>query len=410
MFLKKYLIKNKSEIKEATPYEIILFRVCFGLYLAYYNLSLVPDLLSYFGPSSMFRPELCHFLQPSLLFVFWSPVGIWSFFILMMGLIFLFITGFCTRYFVWILWALQVSFYNANPIIIHEPQQLANLLLLFFFFLPLGNQCKENEIEGAQDLVRLLVFFLSIYYLMAGLKKLPDPLWQQGTGISYILSWEALGKDNILTRFIIGCVPIGRLLNYGTLVFEISFIFLIFTRFKPLLVLTAFLFQFMIFLTLDVGSFPWIMIAWQVLLLDIETRKKYGIFFQKLRQRFKGLCPISRIDTLVLIDGDCDLCSNIPAFTSRCDPDNRIKFIALQSPAGQQLLFQHRLPTADFNSFVLIENGEVFTKSTAALKYFKRLNFPWSLLYIFIILPNPIRDFFYDFVAKNRYRWFRIRN
>lgn len=110
--------------------------------------------------------------------------------------------------------------------------------------------------------------------------------------------------------------------------------------------------------------------------------------------------------TIMLIDGLCDLCGHTVTFTVRRDPKNRIQFAALQSPAGQRILNQHHLPTSDFKSFVLIENGKAYTKSTAALKYFKKLSLPWPLLYAFIVLPKPIRDFFYDIVARNRYRWF----
>ena len=113
--------------------------------------------------------------------------------------------------------------------------------------------------------------------------------------------------------------------------------------------------------------------------------------------------------TIMLIDGLCDLCGHTVTFTVERDPKNRIQFAPLQSPAGQRILVQYHLPTSDFKSFVLIENEKAYTKSTAALKYFKKLSQPWPLLYVFIVIPKPIRDFFYDIVAKNRYRWFGKR-
>ena len=114
--------------------------------------------------------------------------------------------------------------------------------------------------------------------------------------------------------------------------------------------------------------------------------------------------------TVLLVDGFCDLCNRVVAFTVKRDPKSRIQFAALQSPAGQRLLARHHLPPADFDSFVLIENEKALTKSTAALIYFKKLSGAWPLLYyIFIVLPRPARDFFYDLVAKNRYRWFGKR-
>ena len=57
-------------------------------------------------------------------------------------------------------------------------------------------------------------------------------------------------------------------------------------------------------------------------------------------------------------------------------------------------------------SFFLVENGKIYDRSTAALKVLRKLNGLWKLLYAFIIIPKFIRDAVYDFIAKNRYRWF----
>jgi predicted DCC family thiol-disulfide oxidoreductase YuxK len=109
---------------------------------------------------------------------------------------------------------------------------------------------------------------------------------------------------------------------------------------------------------------------------------------------------------IVLIDGVCNLCSHVVVFTVQNEAERSIQFASLQSPAGQRLLMQHGLPTSDFKSFVWIENGTAYTKSTGALKYLKQLKKPWRFLYVLIAIPRPIRDFFYDIVARNRYRWF----
>ena len=74
--------------------------------------------------------------------------------------------------------------------------------------------------------------------------------------------------------------------------------------------------------------------------------------------------------------------------------------------AGQQLLQKHQLPTEQFNSFVLIENGRAYTKSTAGLKVYRSLPWYWLWTQIFWIVPRFIRDAVYDLIAKNRYKWF----
>lgn len=110
--------------------------------------------------------------------------------------------------------------------------------------------------------------------------------------------------------------------------------------------------------------------------------------------------------TIILFDGICNLCNGSVQYVIKHDPGGIFKFAAFQSNTGQRILQQQNLPENPFNSFLLIEQGQVFTKSTAALRVAKKLNGPTKLLYAFIILPAFIRNFVYDLIAKNRYRWF----
>ncbi|MBS1654725.1 MAG: DUF393 domain-containing protein, partial [Bacteroidetes bacterium] len=71
-----------------------------------------------------------------------------------------------------------------------------------------------------------------------------------------------------------------------------------------------------------------------------------------------------------------------------------------------QLLQQFSLPADNFNSFVLLENNKVYTKSTGALRMCKLLGGGWALLYALIIVPRFIRDAVYNMIARNRYKWF----
>lgn len=110
--------------------------------------------------------------------------------------------------------------------------------------------------------------------------------------------------------------------------------------------------------------------------------------------------------TIVLFDGVCNLCNGLVRFLLARDTGQRLVFASLQSDAGQALLRQHRLPTDDFNSFVLIDNGGAHVRSTAALRLVRRLPAPWPLAYWLMVLPLPLRDAGYSWVAANRYRLF----
>ncbi len=113
---------------------------------------------------------------------------------------------------------------------------------------------------------------------------------------------------------------------------------------------------------------------------------------------------------VVLFDGVCNLCNSSVQFIIARDPSARLRFATLSSPAAQRLIEQSdaRAPLPD--SIVLMDQGRAYTRSTAALRIARRLRFPWPLLYAFIIVPRPLRDLIYDFIARHRYRWFGKRD
>ena len=107
---------------------------------------------------------------------------------------------------------------------------------------------------------------------------------------------------------------------------------------------------------------------------------------------------------IILFDGVCNFCDASVQFIIKRDPHGYFQFASIQSEVGQELLTQYQVPAVD--SLILIENGNVFVKSTAALKIARRLNGGWPLAYSAIIVPPLIRHALYDVVAKNRYKWF----
>jgi predicted DCC family thiol-disulfide oxidoreductase YuxK len=109
---------------------------------------------------------------------------------------------------------------------------------------------------------------------------------------------------------------------------------------------------------------------------------------------------------VILFDGVCNFCNGAINLVLKQDRHDQFRFAPLQSVAGQQLLRQHQLPVNDFESFVLVMDGKIYQKSTAALKVMRRLPWVWQPLQLFWIVPRPLRDAVYAFVARNRYRWF----
>jgi len=109
---------------------------------------------------------------------------------------------------------------------------------------------------------------------------------------------------------------------------------------------------------------------------------------------------------LVLFDGVCNLCNASVTFIIDRDPAERVRFASLQSEFGEEQIRRHRLSGPVLRSLVLIEGGRCFTRSTAALRIARRLTLPWNLLYGLILVPAPVRNTVYDWIALNRYWWF----
>ena len=110
--------------------------------------------------------------------------------------------------------------------------------------------------------------------------------------------------------------------------------------------------------------------------------------------------------SIILFDGVCNLCNVAVNFVIKRDPGNVFKFAPLQEKQGALLLKTHAIGIQKLDSIVLIENGNVYTKSSAALRIAKNMSNLWPLFFVLLIIPRFIRDGVYDFIAKNRYKWF----
>ncbi|HZI10916.1 MAG TPA: thiol-disulfide oxidoreductase DCC family protein [Myxococcus sp.] len=110
---------------------------------------------------------------------------------------------------------------------------------------------------------------------------------------------------------------------------------------------------------------------------------------------------------VILFDGVCNFCNGAVNFIIDRDPSARFRFAALQSTQASAVLAPlGRVPEADPNTFILVEDGRLYERSTAALRVARRMHGAWKLFYAFIIVPRPIRDAAYSLFARNRYRLF----
>lgn len=113
---------------------------------------------------------------------------------------------------------------------------------------------------------------------------------------------------------------------------------------------------------------------------------------------------------VVLFDGVCNLCNGSVQFILRHDPEGRFRFAALQSEAGRRLLAHKGIDPSRLDSLVLLDaEGRCSVQSAAALQIARQLRGWPRLAAPLILVPRPIRDGVYRFVARRRYRWFGRR-
>lgn len=129
----------------------------------------------------------------------------------------------------------------------------------------------------------------------------------------------------------------------------------------------------------------------------------------------------TRVHRIVAFDGLCNLCNSTVNWIIDHDPKQQFKFIALQDIARLKTgntekqeayaLLKNELIDASsvLSSVLLIENGQLYKKSTAVLRICRQLSGLYPLLHTCIIIPRALRDLVYDFIAHNRYKWFGKR-
>ena len=113
----------------------------------------------------------------------------------------------------------------------------------------------------------------------------------------------------------------------------------------------------------------------------------------------------TKYERLILFDGVCNWCNAWVTLAIAHDPDGQFKFGTLQSEQAQRILRDLNLPAHDYQSFLLLEAGHVYTKSAAALRVIRQLSRWWPLYYVCMLVPASLRDVIYDFVARHRYQW-----
>lgn len=109
---------------------------------------------------------------------------------------------------------------------------------------------------------------------------------------------------------------------------------------------------------------------------------------------------------IIIFDGVCNACNGWVNFVQARDRHKRFKYAPFQSETGKKYLEQFHLPTENVSTIYFVQADKCHARSNAALHILKEVGFPWSLFIAFKIVPRFIRDWVYDWIARNRYKWF----
>ena len=109
---------------------------------------------------------------------------------------------------------------------------------------------------------------------------------------------------------------------------------------------------------------------------------------------------------IVLFDGVCNLCESSIQFLIRHDRHQQLKYTSLQSEAAAHLLSAHELDEKYLKSIAFVDEGKIYLESDAALRICRYLTGPYKYLYYLRFIPRSIRNIFYHWIARNRYKWF----
>jgi len=108
---------------------------------------------------------------------------------------------------------------------------------------------------------------------------------------------------------------------------------------------------------------------------------------------------------IILFDGVCNLCNGWVRFVIRRDPTCIFRFAAQQSPGGRAIIQNRLNGSEDLSSVILLADHAIYVESDAVLQILARLGPPWSWAAFLRIIPRPIRDALYRFIARHRYQW-----
>ncbi len=382
-------------MKSYSPYQFSFFRIIFGIYLAIHFIQLIPygtELFSNVGLLAKASDNFTYGVFPNILSLFDSPGFITVFLSLMAVFSLLFLIGFQRKIMAILIWYGWACLFNRNNFISNPSIFFVGWILLATIFIPCSEPISLGKKKENWEFPPLLFFALwlimSVGYTISGIDKLGSPSWADGSAIIHLLE-NPLSRDWFFKDWML-LLPttVLNIFTWGILACELLFLPLaIFKKTRKYAWLSMVIMHIGILMLVDFAD------------LTIGMLMIHLISFDG-----RWLKPTKEKDNLVFFDGICGLCNQFVDFLFIEDRNDVLIFTPLQGETAKKLYPNGELEK--FDSIAFLQNSKLYYKSTAAIKVCITVGGIWKLAAILYIFPKFIRDFFYDFIAKNRYKWF----
>ena len=383
-----------------SKYQFALFRIIFGSYLALHFAYLIPWVDDIWSNQGVLADPTLNFTYgafPNPLWLWDAPIVVTLFVTALFVASIFMVLGYFRRsasLFLWFGWA---CLFHRNNLISNPGIPMVGWLLLACALIPKGEawSLKRTDTIAPQWALPKELFWgawiiAGVAYTLSGIDKAMAPSWRDGTAIIHLLN-NPLARDYFWVD-LLAALPmwVHKLLTWSTLALEIGFGVLCFFR-------KTRLFAWLAIMALHLGILTVIDFAdltFGVILLHLFTIEPR--WFINAGQETKN--------KIVFFDGVCGLCNQTVNTLIGMDSARQLRFSPLQGKAAA-----HTLPEdlrAELDSIAYLRGSEIYTRSTAVLYMLRDLGGIWYFTSFALWIPKPLRDVLYNWVARNRYRWF----
>jgi predicted DCC family thiol-disulfide oxidoreductase YuxK len=372
-------------MKAMSSWQFTLFRVVFGGYLAVHFLQLAPWAGELFGHHGLMpQPSLnpAHGLFPNPLDLPLSDGLLSAILALLAAVALLFAAGQWRRTAALILWFGWTALFHRNNLILNPSVPYVGLLLVLSALVPGGEPWSRGRRDAGWAMPKWVFrsawILMAVGYSFSGLTKLPSESWIDGSALRHLLE-NPLARPGAVREALVALPDVVlKLLTWGTLAVELLFAPLaLWARSRPWIWLTLVLTHLGILAVVDFADLSFGMLMLHLFTFDPEWLPP------------RGTAPL-----VVRFDGECLMCSRT------------IRFVAAEDRAGI-IRFKPLDAEGEPDSMLVETGGRVLDRSSGVLAILGALGGHWRAMALAgRLIPRPLRDLLYRFIARHRYRWF----